>query len=125
VHLSPSAVRRRLQDLRDAGVIVANVAIVDPATLGDTYIVQVTFAREDPAAVASFRERMAQDSAVSQCYAVSGDIDYWLVVHAESAAAYHSWGERVLMADPAIRRYTTSVVWSRPVFRHAIAPAAG
>lgn len=125
VHLSASAVRRRLDSLRERGVISAEVAIVDPATLGDTFIVQVTFAKEDPTAVAAFRARMEKEPAVAQCFAVSGEVDYWLVVHADSPAAYHAWGERVLLSDPAIARYSTSVVWARTVDRRVVKPASG
>lgn len=124
VGLSPSAVRRRLARLRDLRVIEADVALVDPATLGLTFIVSVRFAREDPARVAAFKARIRAEPAVSQCYSVAGDSDFILVVHATDPAAYEAWGTRVLMADPDIDRYSSTLVWSRVKFTVAFEPAA-
>lgn len=122
VNLSASAVRRRLAALRTAGVIVADVAVVDPARLGLTFIVNVVFEREDPQTVRAFERAMAAERCVSQCYSVSGETDFVMIVHAVSPAAQEDWGRRVLMAHPAVRRFSTSLVWSRPVFRFAATP---
>lgn len=115
VHLSASAVRRRLKAMRDNGVIIADVAVVDPARRGLVFVVQVFFEREDPQGIAEFVAQMRAESSVSQCYSVSGECDFWLVVHAQSPEAFEKWGQTVLMCNPNIRRYSTSLVWSRPV----------
>lgn len=122
VNLSASAVRRRLKALQDAGVIVANVAVVDPMRLGLTFIVQVVFEREDPETVRAFAAAMAAEPCVSQCYSVSGETDFVLVAHAVTPAAFEAWGQRVLMAHPAVRRFSTALVWSRPAFRYTATP---
>lgn len=124
VNLSASSVRRRLTALRDSGVIVADVSLTDASKRGLTFITSVSFEREDPEIYGAFRKAMRDETAVSQCYAVSGDFDFVLVVHAESPEAYELWGERALMSNPAIRRYSTSVVWSRTKFTTRISPAA-
>lgn len=122
VNLSASAVRRRLKAMRDNGTIVADVALVDPARQGLSFIVQVYFEREDPQAIAAFIEQMQAESGVSQCYSVSGECDFWLVVHAQTPEAFEAWGQAALMTNPKIRRYSTSLVWSRQVFRTAASP---
>jgi Lrp/AsnC family transcriptional regulator, leucine-responsive regulatory protein len=122
VGLSASAVRRRLKVLRDQKVIIADVALVDPRRRGLAFIVQVVFEREDVDAVSAFCRQMLTEPAVSQCYATSGECDYWLMVHASTPEDYEAWGQRVLMSNPTIRRYSTSLIWSRTVFRNA-APA--
>lgn len=48
VNLSASAVRRRIKAMRDNGIIVADVALVDPAWQGLSFIVQFFLEREDP-----------------------------------------------------------------------------
>ena len=122
VNLSASAVRRRINVLQDTDVIIGHVALTDVTKLGLTFIVSVSFEREDPEVYEAFRELMRGDAAVSQCYSVSGDYDFVLLVHATTPAAYEAWGERVLMAHPMIGRYSTSIVWSRTKFTTLVTP---
>ncbi|QYJ07030.1 Lrp/AsnC family transcriptional regulator [Qipengyuania flava] len=125
VNLSPSSVRRRLQALRKDGVILGEVALVDPAKLGLSFLTLVSFEKESQRIYDAFRRQMIADEAVSQCYSVSGEFDFVLMVHAVSPAAYEQWGERVLMANPALKRYSTSVVWSHTKFTTRVTPAQG
>ncbi len=113
VHLSPSAVRRRLKALRDRGVIRADVSIVEPGEGVMTFIVLVSFHEESQEGYARFMERMQASKAVAQCYYVAGEVDFVLIVHARNMESYREWGEELLLADPAIRRYDTLPVWRR------------
>lgn len=113
VHLSPSSVRRRLKALREAGVIRADVALVDTDRTTVTVVVLVRFGQESTEGTARFEQRMRALPEVAQCYAVAGSVDYVLVVHAADLAGYEAWGKRVLMDDPDIKRYDSHVVWSQ------------
>lgn len=123
VGLSGSAVRRRLANLRKTRVIEADISVVSGEVNGLTFLVQVSFAREEPTIYDAFRRQMLADQAVSQCYSVAGDIDFILVVHASSPAAYEAWGAQALMTNPAIARYSTTLVWSRVKFTFDVEPA--
>lgn len=123
VNLSASAVRRRLSVMRKEDVIIADVSITDVSKRGLTFITSVSFEREDPDVYNAFRVQMREEDAVSQCYAVSGDSDFVLLVHAVSPEAYEVWGEEALMANPMIRRFSTSIVWSRTKFTTRVTPA--
>jgi DNA-binding Lrp family transcriptional regulator len=114
VGLSASAVRRRLEAMRASGVIAREVAIARDDALGPMVRVLVTviFERESPAIHAAFRARMVREPAVTHCFSTAGQFDFFLIVEAESLAAYEAWGERTLMGDPDIRRYDSFVVWS-------------
>jgi Lrp/AsnC family transcriptional regulator, leucine-responsive regulatory protein len=128
VHLSASAVRRRIERLRNEGVIAREVALLNPALAqGITVIVMVSFAQESPEIYAEFRRRMCANDAVLQCYSVAGGVDFILVVAAQSPADYERWGEATLMADSNIRRYDSHVVWSEVKFttRRPRFPAIG
>ncbi len=118
IALSPSAIRRRLQALRAAGLIAADVSLLDPARLPGLIEVQVlvTFERETPAIVAAFKKQMRADKQVVQCFSISGHFDFSLLVLASSPEAYEQWGQRVLMANPHIRRYDSFLVYSRVKF---------
>ncbi len=120
VGLSASSVRRRLKALRARGIIEADVSILAPDTTGIQAIVMVTFGDESVEADDAFRAQMRAAPEVSQCYAVSGDIDFVLVVHAPDLPSYEAWTKRVLMSNPAIRRSDTHVVWSRVTFSTAL-----
>lgn len=122
VNLSASSVRRRLSVMRKQGVIMADVSITDVSKRGLTFITTVYFEREDPKVYNAFRMQMNEEDAVSQCYSVSGDADFILIVHAENPEAYEIWGEQALMSNPTIRRYSTSIVWSRTKFTTRVAP---
>lgn len=121
VNLSPSSVRRRLARLRKDKVIQADVSIVDPSKEMIQVIVVVSFKEESIEGYQSFKDRMIKDPQVSQCYAVSGEIDFILVVQAESLETYEKWGEQTLMTDKTIGRYSTHIVWSRVKFSTAVA----
>ena len=117
VSLSASAVRRRLAALKSQGIIAAEVAVLGQgAETGITVVVAVIFHQETVEGYAAFRTRMLQDECVLQCYSVAGQSDFMLVVAAASPPDYEAWGERVLMADPVVRRYDSFVVWSTTKF---------
>jgi len=105
VNLSASSVRRRLAAMREAQIIIADVALTDPTQLGLTFIVYISFEYEEPEIYTAFRKQMTSDLAVSQCYSVSGEFDFIIIVHAATPAAYEAWGERTLMSNSAIRPY--------------------
>lgn len=115
VGLSPSACHRRLQALRAAGVVQAEVAIVDPRAVGRrvTMIVAVTLEREHSDVISEFK-RAARDTAeIMQCYYVTGPADFVMVLTARSMEAYDAFVERFLFANRNVRRFETMVVMDR------------
>jgi len=122
VHLSASSVRRRLALMRKNGVITADVSLTDPSKQGLTFIAHISFEREEPDIYEAFRMQMEADPAVSQCYYTSGDFDFLIIVHTATPESYEAWGTQNLMANTAIRRYSTSLVWKRSKFTTHITP---
>ncbi len=120
VHLSETAVRRRLRRLREEGVIVADVSIVASRFEQITVIVEVAFKEESSASYADFKRQMLASPQVTQCYSVSGDIDFIVVAHAPTLEDYEAWGHAELLSNPAIARYSTHVVWSTVKKRHTV-----
>ncbi|MDT3528229.1 Lrp/AsnC family transcriptional regulator [Stenotrophomonas pavanii] len=111
VHLSAPAVQRRIKRLQDGGVIAANVAVVDAARVGRplTIIVEVRVVSEQRGRVAPFKRRVQDDPAVQQCYSITGDGDFLLLVSAASMEEYEAITERLFGADDNIERFRTSV----------------
>lgn len=109
VGLSTSAVQRRLTRLRAAGVIRAEVALIDPAAVGVglTAVVLVALVDDDADRHAAFRERMLTEPAVQQCYSIVGQWDYVVVLVTRDLAANRELSRRLFVADGAVRRYET------------------
>lgn len=114
VALSPSSVRRRLDRLRSSGAIRAEIALLDPAVLeqGIRVLTMVSFAKEGSSVYREFRRRIVSEPRVLQCFSISGQFDFALLVAARDPADYEQWGERVLLSNPSIGRYDSFVVWS-------------
>ncbi len=111
VNLSAPAVQRRIQRLQSTGVIRANVAVLDPEKVGKplTIMVEVHLENERPDRTAPLRARIAAEEAVQQCYSVTGEADYLLVVTVASMADYEALTRRLFEGDDNVRRFRTSV----------------
>ena len=111
VNLSAPAVQRRIQRLKDSGVIRANVAVLDPVKVGKplTIVLEVHLDNERPDRTAPLRARIAAEDAVQQCYSVTGEADYLLVVNVASMADHEALTRRLFEGDDNIKRFRTSV----------------
>lgn len=121
VHLSASSVRRRLAALRSCGVIRRDVSLVDPERFGVTLIVTLTFEEESLEAYEALDRQIQIMPEIKQSYHVAGSDDYVLIVHGPSLQWYEDWAKATFMSNPALKRYSTSVVWSCKKFETAIA----
>lgn len=115
VGLSPSACLRRLKRLRTAKVIEADIAVVSPEALGRTLtmVVEVTLERERPDIMDEFKRSMRATPEVMQCYYVTGEIDFILLVTARDMAHYEAFTNRFFFNNPNVRRFHTMVVMDR------------
>ena len=104
VHLSAPAVQRRIQRLRKSGVIRTEAAVLDASLLGRplTLLVEVHVHDEHP-------QRTADEPAVQQCYAITGEADYLLVITAATMADNQALTAHLFGGDDNVRRFRTSV----------------
>lgn len=111
VGLSPSAVQRRLRRLHAQGVIVRDVAIVDPQAAGRPafFVVSLQVERERPELLAQLRAWLATQEQVQQAFYVTGDADFMLVVTAPDTESYDALMARMVGEHPNIKRFTTNV----------------
>jgi len=112
VGLSGSACQRRLGRLRDEKVIRGDVAVVDPARVGKmlTMIIDVTVERERPDVMIKFKNAMRAHPQVMQCYYVTGDKDFILVVCMRDMEEFEAFQTEFCTDNPMINRFSTSVV---------------
>ena len=115
VGLSAAAVQRRLKRLRETGVIEAEIARIAPGAVGCdvTCIVGVSLRDESARELEVFKQRMAARPEVQQCYYVTGEADFMLVVLAANMAAYEAFTRDALLGHPNVRGFTTHVVLDR------------
>jgi len=111
VPLSPSAIQRRLRRLREEGIILQDVAIVDPKKVGRPtfYIVALQVERERPELLASLKRCLADEGQIQQVFYVTGEADFVLVVTAADTESYDALMTRLVRENANVRRYTTNV----------------
>ncbi|HLO00475.1 MAG TPA: Lrp/AsnC family transcriptional regulator [Pyrinomonadaceae bacterium] len=117
VGLSPSAVQRRIKRLREDGIIEAEVAIISPEATGRslTAIVGVIIDKQLPLSVAlkEFKELMLRTPEVTQCYDVTGEDDFIVIVSSRDMQEYEAISRKLFMENPNVRRYKSSLVVRR------------
>ncbi len=115
VGLSPDACRKRMARLRASGVIEAEVAVVDPSRVGRglMLIVEVTLQAEQMADLDRFKARMSEAPEVMQCYYVTGNADFILILTARDMGDYEDFTRRHFHSEENIRRFRTSAVMDR------------
>jgi Lrp/AsnC family transcriptional regulator, leucine-responsive regulatory protein len=113
VNLSAPAVARRLQRLRAERVIVKDV--VDPVQIRRplTLIVEVSLHSELHGQLAALRRSFCACTAIQQCYYVTGEVDFVLIVSVEDMEEYEALTRALFLADENVRQFKTLVVMRR------------
>ena len=114
IGLSASAVQRRIARLREEAVITAEVAIVDPKSLGRslTLIVDVEVERERPELMAVLKRWIAGEPAIQEAWYVTGDGDFVLIVTARDVEDYDALMQKLVTGNSNVRRFRTRVALS-------------
>ena len=109
---------RRLRDLRQAGIISADVSLVDPFALGYGMLafLEISLNHQSDEHMQEFELRMGKEAEVMQCYFVSGDYDYFLVVHVIDMEAYYQFVRRVISGSGNVRHFQSRFPMKRAKF---------
>ncbi len=115
VNLSAPAVQRRIKRLEETGVIQANVAILDPAKVGQPIIlfVQVAMESERTDLYEVAKRSFAAAPEVQQCYYVTGEADFILVVSVRSMGDYEALTRRLFFQNNNVKNFRTFVSMDR------------
>ena len=115
VNLSAPAVQRRIKKMTEAGVIQANVAIIDPEALGHpiTIFVEVEVISETAEQIENAKRQFAVMPEVQQCYYVTGEADFVLIVLVPSMASYEALTRRLFFGNNNVKRFRTLVAMDR------------
>ena len=110
VGLSASPCWRRVKRLEDDGVLLRRVALVDPAKLGLslTAFALVSLDRHIEAGIEAFHQAVREAPEVTMAYAVTGEVDFLLMVMVPDMAAYEYFLRRCLLDLAVVRSVSTS-----------------
>ena len=113
VPLSPSAIARRLRRLRSEGWIARTIALLSARLiqhrLRAAVLVQLG-EHADQQGKTALLKRIDTTPQVQFCYELAGSYDLLLLFDCASMAEFNDVAERVLVADPTVRRYETSFI---------------
>lgn len=118
VNISPPPCLRRVRRLRELGIIVQDVSIVDPFKIGHHLVafVSVTLEKHNEESMKQFERSALKHHAVKQCYFISGEVDYLLIVHVTDINAYNDFVRRMLLRNSNIKLFKTSFCLTRVKF---------
>ena len=107
VHISQPTCLRRIRDMRQAGIISADVSMVDPFSLGYGMLafLEVSLSNQSEESMFEFEQRMSKEEQVMQCYFVSGEYDYFVVVHVIDMDAYYQFVRKVISGSGNVKHF--------------------
>jgi DNA-binding Lrp family transcriptional regulator len=115
VSLSLPAVAKRLQRLRKTGVIAGDISVLSPELTGvsTTIVVNVSVENEAIEQLDEIRERFLRCPQVQQCYYVTGDIDFILIMAVRDMKEYEKLTRELFFEGGNVRRFRTFVTMDR------------
>ncbi|MDO5288821.1 MAG: Lrp/AsnC family transcriptional regulator [Pseudomonadota bacterium] len=126
VHVSPPTALRRVRRLREAGLIAAQVALLDENRVAEvqghglTAIAEVSLDRQGAEHMQAFEQRAVRERAVRQCYRVSSGPDFVLVVRVPDMPAWQALSERLFTQDANVRNVRVFFATRRAKFDTAV-----
>jgi len=123
VNLSSTAVARRRKILEEAGVIAGYNANINMLSLGFTGVVMVSIelASQAENILVEFEREVMKCPSISYCGFVSGDTDFFIMIHVNSFDDYDRIYRKELSSLPHVAKIRSSFVL-REVARRATPP---
>ena len=114
IGLSQSACWRRIQRMRDEGVIRDQAVILDPEKVGLSTMVfaQVKLTSHGRSNLTDFAEAVRKYPEVLDCYVVLGNIDFLLRIVAEDIKGYERFIYEKLSQLPGVQEVNSSIALS-------------
>ncbi|WP_087025125.1 Lrp/AsnC family transcriptional regulator [Thaumasiovibrio subtropicus] len=115
VGLSPPACLKRVQRLHRERVIDRQVAILNPLKLGGVLhlVVEVYMERDQKHLNDDFVRRVQQTPQVKECYQVTGEVDFVLIIDVPNMADYELLCEELLYSHANMKSFKTLISMNR------------
>jgi Lrp/AsnC family transcriptional regulator, cysteine-sensing transcriptional activator len=126
VGLSQSTCWRRINLLEEAGVIRARAALLDAKALGLEVVVfaNVKLSAHGRRSLSEFEEAVAVFPEVTECYTMSGEIDFLLRIVAKDIASYELFLRATLLQMPSVQEVHSHIALSQVKYTTALPLAA-
>jgi Lrp/AsnC family transcriptional regulator, leucine-responsive regulatory protein len=115
IPLSPSAALRRLNRLRQTGVIAREAAVLSDEVLSNRVsgIVLVQLNQHAPEVVQALKRQLIDKPQVQLMFEISGAFDLLLLIVERDLASFVAFTDRALAVSSYVHRFETSFVKSR------------
>ena len=112
VHLSPPACLRRVERLKQMGLIRGIVALLDAKAmdLGTLVLIGVVLDRSTPESFANFEKAVQKVPNCMECHVVTGEFDYFMLVRTRDNDSYNRLHAEHLLHLPGVRQVRTFMV---------------
>ncbi|MFV1463651.1 MULTISPECIES: Lrp/AsnC family transcriptional regulator [unclassified Phaeobacter] len=115
VNLSTASVQRRIRCMEADGVISTQAAQIEPKTVGLplTILVEVELRAETAGRIDDIKRSFQDAPEIQQCYYVTGEVDFILVVIVGDMSEYEALTQRLFFPNDNIRKFRTFVTMDR------------
>lgn len=106
VNLSPPACLRRVERLKQAGLIRGVVALLDAESLdvGMVILIGVVLDRSTPESFAAFEDAAQKVSGCMECHVVTGEFDYFMLIRTRDSKSFNRLHAEQLLYLPGVRQ---------------------
>jgi DNA-binding Lrp family transcriptional regulator len=112
VKLSAPACLRRVERLKEMGLIRGVVALLDPKALGAgmLVVIGVVLDRSTPESFAEFEKAAQKVSGCMECHVVTGEFDYFMLVRTRDSESFNRLHAEQLLYLPGVRQIRSFMV---------------
>jgi len=112
VNLSAPACLRRVERLKQAGLIRGIVALLEPKKLnaGMLILIGVVLDRSTPESFAAFEKAAQKVSGCMECHIVTGEFDCFMLVRTRDSESFNRLHAEQLLYLPGVRQVRTFMV---------------
>jgi len=112
VNLSAPACLRRVERLKQMGLITGIVALLNPRSLdaGMLVMIGVVLDRSTPDSFSDFEKAAVKVSGCMECHVVSGEFDYFMLLRTRDGEAFNRLHAEQLLHLPGVRQIRSFMV---------------
>jgi len=119
---SRTSVWRRIRELEEAGLIEGKVALLNPGELGLQIhvLLSVSMVMHSDRTRKEFEAHVQTLPEVMECYSVSGDRDYVLLILSKDMESYNDFLNRNILDHPSVHSASSSFALRRIKYTTAL-----
>lgn len=112
VKLSAPACLRRVERLKESGLIRGVVALIDPKAVGAgmVVIIGVVLDRSTPESFAEFEKAAQKVAGCMECHVVTGEFDYFMMIRTRDSDSFNRLHAEQLLYLPGVRQIRSFMV---------------